>query len=275
MYPIIHIFGKEVSSYGLMAVIGIFAVIIYTIIRAVKSKHDIPNRIGYVIFAFIMSFIGSALVYQISVIDQNLPLLKYLFSDFDYFASHFQSGFVFYGGLLGIPVGCLIFTKIIDMDTREFFRQTIPSIPLFHIFGRIGCFLAGCCYGCESEHFGVVFSNAITDVDDLPRLPIQLIEATGNFIIFLVLCFHQKKKDKFYQSAGIYYVSYGVMRFILEFFRGDLIRGIFGPFSTSQWFSLLIFIPLGIYCLVRNEDKNFFNSWLTPRKRKKKKAESV
>ena len=72
---------------------------------------------------------------------------------------------------------------------------------------------------------------------------------------------------------GLYFVLYGILRFVDEFFRGDSIRGIWGPFSTSQYISLFI-IPIGIYCLICPTEKNFFEKWYTPGKKKKKTIKS-
>ena len=78
----------------------------------------------------------------------------------------------------------------------------------------------------------------------------------------------RNKKQKYYQPFGVYLTLYGIMRFVLEFFRGDEVRGFLGAFSTSQWISLVT-IPLGIYCLIVAPDKNILSKFYVPGKTKK------
>lgn len=90
----------------------------------------------------------------------------------------------------------------------------------------------------------------------IPRVPVQLIEAGFNFILFLVLYFYVKKKPRSGRALGIYVIAYSIARFSLEFLRGDVYRGGFLWLSTSQWISLLM-IPLGIWLICgKHKEKN-------------------
>lgn len=267
MYSYFHIFGRDFSAYGVMAIAGIIATVIYSIIRCRQKKLNGNDQLYYLTFAFIFLYLGATILFHLVGIKDLISILPYLFTDFRYFKDHFVTGLVFYGGLYGALVGCMVYTKMFRQDTRTMFMYTVPVIPLFHMFGRIGCFLGGCCYGMESERFGIAYTNAASGANGVPYLPIQLYEAVGELIIFIVLCINQRKVKKYYQPIGIYFVSYGIMRFVLEFFRGDEVRGFFGFLSTSQWISLIT-IPLGIYCLLVPTEKNFFNKWFTSKKKR-------
>lgn len=262
MYPYFTIFGKEFSSYAVMAIIGGVAATIYALIRTRQKKLNGNDVLYYLTFAFGFLFIGAVLMHQLLEIIKNYKVIPYLFTDINYFLNHWSVGLVFYGGLYGTIFGGMAYTKFFKQDTREFFMYLIPVFPLFHMFGRIGCFLVGCCHGMESEQFGIAYTNAIGGNNGVPYLPVQLYEAFGELVIFIILCFNQRKVKKYYQPLGIYLTFYGVMRFILEFFRGDEVRGIFGFLSTSQWISLVT-IPFGIYCLVVPVEKNFLNRMYT------------
>lgn len=264
MYPYINIFGKQFTTYGVMALIGGIACLIYMIIRAKQKKLNINDLLYYITLAFVFLFIGAVILFQIIEIITNYQTLQYLFTDIKYFTSHWSFGLVFYGGLYGALIGCAVYTKIFMQDTREIFMYISPVIPLFHIFGRIGCFLVGCCHGMVSEEFGIAYTNAIGAKNGIPYLPVQLYEATGDLIIFIILCINQCKVKKYYQPIGIYLTMYGILRFVLEFFRGDEIRGIFGALSTSQWISIVT-IAFGIYCLVVPNEKNFLNKLYMPK----------
>ena len=264
MYPFFTIFGKEYSAYAVLAILGGIASIVYTLIRGKQKKLNLNDLLYYLTFAFGFLFIGAVLLFQLIEVITNYQTLPYLFKDIEYFIDNWKMGLVFYGGLYGALVGCSVYTKAFKQDSRKFFMYISPVIPLFHMFGRVGCFLVGCCHGMESEEFGIAYTNAFGAENGIPYIPIQLYEAIGDLVIFIILLINQIKVKKYYQPIGIYLTLYGILRFVLEFFRGDEIRGIFGFFSTSQWISLVT-IPLGIYCLVVAPEKNFLNRLYTPK----------
>ena len=257
MYPTIKLLGREISSYGLMTMIGMIVVFIAMGIRYKIIKKNYNAEAFLLAFCFMFSPLGAIILYQLTIMPTTLKYIKYLFTDFAVFKEHFSFGMVYYGGLFGLIAGAFVYAKVFKVDARDDFSETAVCIPLFHVFGRIGCFLAGCCYGMESEKLGVFFKNAVNVPHDIPYLPIQLYEAAGNFVIFLILLFTQKYNRRKMSGLGKYFVIYGTMRFVLEFFRGDEVRGIWGPFSTSQWISLIL-IPIGIYCFIAKDENNWF-----------------
>jgi phosphatidylglycerol:prolipoprotein diacylglycerol transferase len=124
-----------------------------------------------------------------------------------------------------------------------------------HAIGRIGCFCAGCCYGRAMDPpFGVYFRADSVAPIGVALFPVQLLESVLNFILFIILFGYSRKPRADRQITGLYIACYGVIRFILEFFRGDGERGILWIFSTSQWISLAL-IPLGLYWLLKATKK--------------------
>lgn len=118
-----------------------------------------------------------------------------------------------------------------------------PIIPLFHCFGRIGCFLGGCCYGIESS-FGFTVHNNILNpsINDVQRFPVQLLEAALNLILYFIL-FYLFKNNKFKgKLIAVYLILYSIIRFFDEFLRADEYRGFLFGLSTSQIISILIFV---------------------------------
>ena len=150
---------------------------------------------------------------------------------------------VFYGGLVGAILMAYLYSRLAKIDFWLYADIFAPAIPLFHAFGRIGCFMAGCCYGIEND-WGFVYHNEYLDqsINGVTRLPIQLIEAGFNIIIMLVLVYCDTRRFKKGSLLGIYFILYPTVRFIDEFFRGDEIRGHLLFLSTSQWISIIIFI---------------------------------
>ena len=97
-------------------------------------------------------------------------------------------GSVFYGGLLGGMAAGAIYCKKKKFNISEYSDIIAPGVPLFHFFGRIGCFFGGCCYGIESSFGYTVHGNELlSSVNDVQRFPVQLLEATLNLILFIVL----------------------------------------------------------------------------------------
>ena len=295
MHPYLNLFGRPFSSYGAAALVGMLVAVVYSFImhKAYKEKADFFNRFIYLVYCAFFGGIGAAIVYQFTAVKNNLEAIRYLFTDFAKFREMFSAGLVFYGGMLGIFVGFMVYSQYFKEDTRNWLRTSVAGIPLFHMFGRIGCTIGGCCFGKVAEVHRVNEMNelGIFEHGDLPLfhgfyiynerigaycIPIQLIEAAGLLVIFLIVLFYtifQKNKKNYYRPIGVYFVLYGILRFITEMYRGDLIRGLWGPFSTSQYISMLV-VPLGIYCLICPTEKNFLEKWYNGELRKKKKATS-
>ena len=123
-------------------------------------------------------------------------------------------------------------------------------IPLFHSIARIGCFLSGCCFG--KIYKGVLAINYITTIngciDENIRFPIQLIEALFEFLLFLYLL-KLLNSDQWQKKKILvkYLIFYSVARFIFEYLRGDIRRGLICGVSFSQCISVLIWITLGFF----------------------------
>jgi phosphatidylglycerol:prolipoprotein diacylglycerol transferase len=117
-----------------------------------------------------------------------------------------------------------------------------------HSFGRIGCFFAGCCYGIKYQGpFSITFLDSIAGPNHVALFPIQLLESFINVLVSIFLIFYSKKDRLPGKIFGIYLMLYSLIRFFLEFLRGDIIRGKLFGITTSQWISLLLF-PIGYYC---------------------------
>lgn len=234
-----------VYGYGLMIAIGIIAAYLSGEYRAKKYNLDADRIFSIVIWAVLGGFFGAKLLYiltQLKKIMANPGLLMDL-----------TDGFVVYGGIIGGIFSAMLYCKIRKLPFLKYFDLLIPSVALAQGFGRIGCFLAGCCYGQETScPIGIVFQNSAYAPNGIRLIPTQLISSGLNFLHFLLLIWFAKRKKGDGQVAGLYLICYSVGRFILEFFRGDLIRGSVGTLSTSQFISIFICIAGVILVIVRN-----------------------
>ena len=126
----------------------------------------------------------------------------------------------------------------------------LPSVALAQGFGRIGCFLAGCCYGKETESvFSVIFQNSEYAPNHVALIPTQLYSGGLDFLHFLLLLLIARNKKEDGQVTACYLIFYSIGRFVIEFFRGDIIRGSVGILSTSQFISIFTGIA-GIVLLI-------------------------
>lgn len=262
MFPNIQLFNKEIPFYTLFALIGIFAVLGYTQFVAKKRKIDDVEMLCIILWAFVGVFFGGHLLYGITNFKYLLHLPEIFgacksFGDVLSALGYIFGGSVFYGGLICAIIACLIYVRKKKLDYASYVDIAASAIPLFHFFGRLGCFSSGCCYGVESTVGFVMQYSPAAEANGVTRFPVQLVEAACNLAIFLILLWLIKKRRATGIILEIYLALYAPTRFILEFFRGDAIRGFVGVLSTSQFISIFIFIG-AIASLIIKKRLNFF-----------------
>lgn len=172
-------------------------------------------------------------------------LQQYLYADYFWLGG----GFVFYGGLIGGLLFFLFYSLF--FKKIEFAKASLltPGLVFGHAIGRIGCLLTGCCYGTHCN-----LPWAVKVGDDL-RHPVQFYEAFALFWLGVLLFKMATKKKNASLILAIYLFSYSLIRFALEFFRGDEIRGIYWMnLSTSQWTSIAMFLLAILFFL---KSKNY------------------
>ena len=127
----------------------------------------------------------------------------------------------------------------------------LPSVAITQGFGRIGCFLAGCCYGRRTDSaFGVTFHHSDFAPNDVKLIPTQLISSAGLFILAIILINYLLRSKRSGATGALYMILYSIGRFLIEFLRGDN-RGEVAFLSTSQFISLFI-LCLGFVLLARS-----------------------
>lgn len=229
MFPYISI---TVPSYSVMAFLGAFFTMIFFYCRSKAFGIEFDDFIKLFVACIVGCILGAKLLFLITMVPQltiNLQVWQIPFL-------YVSSGYVFYGGLFGTIACYKYINNRMGKYTWENARNFLaPALPLFHAFGRIGCFLAGCCYGVPLN------SPIMLAGIELTRIPVQLMESGFEFFLFffLLICSKRYKKQNLME---IYLVMYAIFRFIIEFFRGDIDRGYWIFLYTSQW------ISLGIVC---------------------------
>ncbi len=231
MYPYIYI---TLPSYGVMAFTGAFFAMIFLFFRLERYEIEFTDFLKLLVLSIAGIAAGSKVMFALT----QIPWLIENFSFKNLILLIPQSGFVYYGGLFGM-LAALRFVYRADSDRRHrVFGLILPAIPLFHAFGRIGCMMAGCCYGkplSQAIHLGFL---------EFDRIPVQLIEALFEFFLFIIFYLMERNDAKLY-SLENYLVLYAIFRFAIEFFRGDEVRGLWAAgLSTAQLVSIIIMIVI-------------------------------
>ena len=166
-----------VHGYGLMIGIGFILAMLLAEYRAKRLGLREEAIIDITIIAGVSGFLGAKLLYVIVEFDEFIKNPKAVLG---------SAGFVVYGGIIAGVLCCMLYCKVKKLNFMEYFDLVMPEIALAQGFGRIGCFLAGCCYGRETtSHFGVIFPVGSQAPAGVKLIPTQLISAGADFVIFL------------------------------------------------------------------------------------------
>lgn len=235
-----------VHGYGLMIGIGVLCCIFMGMKRAKKNGLSEDAVIDIAIWGLLAGFLGAKLLYVI------VEWKRFLADPLSVLGSE---GFVVYGGIIAGVLAAIIYCKRKKLVFLEYFDLCSASIALAQGFGRIGCFLAGCCYGRETTSFlGVVFPEGSLAPAGVKVLPTQLFSSAGDFGIMFVLLWHYHHRKKVGDTGFLYMLLYGIGRFGIEFLRNDN-RGEVGIFSTSQFISLFIIAAAILLFFWRNRNE--------------------
>ena len=230
-----------IYGYGLMIAIGILAAYLNTERLAKKAGQSPEPVFNILIIGVGSGIIGAKLMYYITVLDEIIANPKILLN--------ITEGFVVYGGIIAGILGAWAYCHFKKLPFLNYLDAAVPSVALAQGFGRIGCFLAGCCYGMEMDGpFSITFTHSAYAPNNVPLFPSQLVSSAFDFVHFFVLCVLFKRNKTPGKSGAVYLIFYSIGRFIIEFFRGDLERGSVGVLSTSQFIS--IFVALAGIALV-------------------------
>ncbi len=245
MYPFIQIFSYRIASYGLCILLGCMTVLLWTMHRAKKKNIRWEDVLVVGVTAVGTAIVCAKLLY-IAVSYSMAEIGAMLASgNFSFLA---EDGLVFYGGLIGGIFGAFLGAKLAGVRVAELEPYAAPLLPLGHAIGRVGCALAGCCYGFVYDGFGAVYYPNI--VFDFPAhtgyFPVQLAEAFFDVCIMVYLLHFAKKERGKYDILFRYLFLYAILRFGTEFLRGDVVRGLYFSLSTSQWISIGLLAVCGV-----------------------------
>lgn len=254
MFPFIEIFGRQLPSYGVLGITGIVLGLLLALLRCKRYNLDRENCAFIYIFGAIGTLLCAKILYLITVFSDFVRDFHLLWENPKlFYDTYLSGGLVFYGGLAGAFLGAFLCAKYFSVRLRDYFPAFIPVFPLIHAIGRVGCFAVGCCYGAPAD-WGIAFTNSPVAPNGVKLVPVQLFEAGAELIICVILLLCARRWVSSLRLLGIYLVAYAPVRYVLEFFRGDEIRGFVLNISTSQWISILVF-AIGIVLIYMSREK--------------------
>ena len=262
MYPdeLFNIFGASIDMYAICFILGVIACLVFTIIAMKKCGYSASASDTIIVIGIFSIILGL--------------LFAVLFQSLYDFIAKPSEGFkitgrmTFLGGLLGGVIAFLVlyflYVYVINPRLKEknFFKSNMNkgvwylvriapiSITIAHAFGRIGCLFAGCCHGHVTTEWYGIWNEQV----GAKTIPIPLYESIFLFIlsaVMIVLLFKFHSKD----NMAVYLVSYGIWRFIIEFFRADNRGGkIIGLYPSQFWSILMIVGGIAMFFIYRYFD---------------------
>ena len=250
MHPILFEVGNwPVYSYGVLLALAYLAGLQLAVMRARRAGLDSARIMDLGIYLIIAALVGAKLMLVVV--------------DFSYFRDHprellslVRVGGVFYGGLIFALLAGLWLVRRYKLPVWSAADMYAPGVALGHIIGRLGCLLAGCCYGRPTDlPWGITFTSPVAAASagtplGIPLHPTQIYDAGAELLILIVLLVLERRGRSYPgRTWWLYMLLYAVARFIVEIFRADD-RGIIAGVSTSQFVSLVI-APIAIVMLLR------------------------
>ena len=221
MFPdLITIGNFTVHTYGVLTAVGLI-VSFYVGLHFAKKEgireKDYEN-------GFLLTVLGGIVGARVAYVVEH----REDFGSFLDFFAIWNGGIDWFGGFIGGLIFALIYLRYKNISILKFGDVAGVSIPIGHFFGRLGCTSAGCCHGkpvppdSPLKDIAIIFPNNphCLAPPNVPLYPTQPAEAIGNLLIFAMLVFTYKKKSFDGQILSFYLIVYGILRFLLEFWRG-------------------------------------------------------
>ena len=165
-----------------------------------------------------------------------------------------EGGLAFYGGVVTGVGTAALFAHRHGLPLAATLDLLTPSLPLGHALGRVGCLLAGCCFGQPTTlPWGIAFTDGsiayreLQTVDGLgadapatpPLHPTQVYEAAGELLLFALLMRRRRHTRFPGELALLWLCGYAALRFTVELVRGDTARGFWVALHTPTLDRLL------------------------------------
>ena len=241
MHPILFNVGPiTIYSYGVLLAAAYLTGLWMAVRRARAAGIDGNRIMDLLIWVIIAALVGAKLL--LFIVD-----FEHFTSSWEEFTTLLRSGGVFYGGLIAAILVCIYQLKKHRLPLWPSGDLFAPGIALGYMVGRLGCLMAGCCYGKPTDvAWAITFTDPAANFNvgtplNVPLHPTQLYEAGAGLIIFVVLMLLEKRPGSFPgRTFWSFAFLYSLLRFFIEFYRGDDRGLVLGLLSTSQFISVVL-----------------------------------
>ncbi|BDF71095.1 prolipoprotein diacylglyceryl transferase [Oscillospiraceae bacterium] len=233
MYPTLHILGANISTYRLMFALGVAAMILLLCLRRSRYRLSLVQAILSGLLLAVFGVIGAKLLF---IAENWRTVLQ---------SGITPGGMSFFGTVFLLPAILALTAPLFRMRPLAFIDYCTPAVPLMLAVMRIGCFFTGCCGGVSITLAGATFP-----------LPVQLFECALDFLILDVMLQIEKKHGPSGALYPLFMLLYGIVRFLLEFFR--MTEKVLLRLSNGQYFSILCIVFGGL--LLFRLKRKFINS---------------
>ena len=249
IYPTISIGSIKIYTFPIIIMCAVFIPYLWCSVSPIYDRRCLHECTRKALPVLLFAGIGARLTSALTLLSVG---------DFRFLYNIVYGGSVFYGGLIGGILGLLLVCHIHRQSFLMFADVAASLLPLGHAIGRLGCYLNGCCYGCEYE--GVFAVSFIVDGVVTKVFPTWFFEAGFCFALFAIM---QTFKKTYFTGfrTGFYLISYSTFRFLIEYMRGDEIRGTIGVVSSSQAISVIVLvagISMIVYSMRSRKINEFF-----------------
>jgi len=242
-----------IPSYGFFVALGFLSGLWMATRLARRQGLSSDLIVNLSVYCALTGVVGGKLLMVLFVLDVYMRNPGELFS-----LTTLRAGGVFYGGLVLALLVAIIYMRRVKLPVWRTADALAPGVALGHAIGRIGCFMAGCCWGSECHlPWAVTFSNPDTHEMfgtplNVPLHPAQLYQSVAEALIFALLCWRFSKPHEPGFILGLYLMLTSTGRFLIEFGRfHEQALPFGGPLSNGQWISLAIF-AIGFYVVRRS-----------------------
>jgi phosphatidylglycerol:prolipoprotein diacylglycerol transferase len=241
--------GLKVFGYGTMLVIAFLGSTWLAGWRARREKLDPDVILDMAFWIFFVGLIGARLFYCVQYWGDQVKTVWDV-------VQYWKGGIVYYGGILGGVLAFFAYRYFRPFPLRPYFDALAPAIMVGTLFGRLGCFLNGCCYGdqCDlpwavsfprlSPPWNDQYAQGLIPADatgSLPLHPTQLYSSLDALIILILLTAFYPLRRRDGEVLGLLMVTYPVTRFLIEYLRNDE-GNFFAGFTISQNISILLLL---------------------------------
>ncbi len=242
MHPVLFtIKGITVYSYSFFISLGLLLAFLLFLIEVNKRGFDVGMGVNLNFWALISALIGAKLLYLI----ENLG---FIFQNPKVIIIFLKGGLSTTGALLGALLAIVIIFRKRKLDGFLWADMCAPSVALGQAVGKVGCLMAGCCYGIPTDlPWGIVFTKSHIAPSGIPLHPTQIYQIILNLLIFGFL-FLRRKRVNFNGELILSYVFlYTVSKSVVGLFRARVPKEIFGfEMSISQIVNLTAVIAAAI-----------------------------